>query len=249
MLVLALIDAAAFALTVGLAARRKYYATMSAAAPRVQALFIDCDDCLYQNDWKTAQKITNSIAAYTATLGVSKEKAYDLYKTHGTCLKGMLVEGIIDDAGVEDYLTKVHDIDYSDIGADPELRATLAKVRAPSWIFTASTREHALRCMTKLGVADLPWREIIDTRSCKLETKHARSSFEAAMKVANVSDPAACVFCDDSVKNIKAAKAIGWRTVLVGDRDRDTGKPLECEAADFRVSSLHSLPAVLPECF
>ena len=69
------------------------------------------------------------------------------------------------------------------------------------------------------------------------------------MKVANVSDPAACVFCDDSVKNIKAAKAIGWRTVLVGDRDRDTGKPLECEAADFRVSSLHSLPAVLPECF
>ena len=50
-------------------------------------IFVDCDDCLYQNDWATAAKITTSIAAYTASLGVSEEKAYALYKTHGTCLK------------------------------------------------------------------------------------------------------------------------------------------------------------------
>ena len=35
-------------------------------------IFIDCDDCLYQNGWATARRITQSIGAYTATLGVSK---------------------------------------------------------------------------------------------------------------------------------------------------------------------------------
>ena len=43
----------------------------------------------------------------------------------------------------------------------------------------ASTREHALRCMARVGVADLPWRGIIDTRTCRLETKHSPSSFQA----------------------------------------------------------------------
>ena len=58
---------------------------------------------LYQNDWATAKKITNSIADYTNKLGVSKEQAYELYKTHGTCLKGLLVEGRIDQA-TADYM-------------------------------------------------------------------------------------------------------------------------------------------------
>ena len=35
-----------------------------------EVLFLDCDDCLYQNNWATAAKITTSIAAYTARLGV-----------------------------------------------------------------------------------------------------------------------------------------------------------------------------------
>ena len=176
----------------------------------------------------------------------------------------------------------------------------------------ASTREHALRCMARVGVADLPWRGIIDTRTCRLETKHSPSSFQAcnpmssrpttlrgpgrspmhsglqlyatlcipactralrracvlrvhsivrartpctrtaaqaAMDAAGVQDPSACTLCDDSVKNIVAAHAFGWRTVLVGTNDRDSGLPLQCEAADLIVPSLHSLAEVAPELF
>ena len=194
-----------------------------------------------------------------------------LYKNHGTCLKGMLVEGRIDKGGAEDFLHAVHLIDYSDVLPDATLRLELSKVKVrlcalrakpeevalfcatdestlrvilsptprpnprpypdsdpepcahvaqvPMWIFTASTSEHATRCMDRVGVVDLPWRGIIDTRTCKLETKHSRSSFEAAMAAAGVSEPSACVFCDDSVKNINAAKEVGWRTVLVGLTD------------------------------
>ena len=104
---------------------------------------------------------------------------------------------------------KVHDIDYSDIAADPKLATILAGLTVPTWVFTASTREHAERCLQRIGIADLPWVGIVDTRTCKLETKHSPSSFDAAMAAAGVSNPAGCLLCDDSVKNIKAAKAHG----------------------------------------
>ena len=106
------------------------------------------------------------------------------------------------------------------------------------------------------------------------------------MRIAGVAEPSACVFCDDSVKNIVAAKAVcvccrseriepheppralaaptgvlttsirmlccpcsGWRTVLVGKKDRDTGKLIECDAADAHIESLHELKGALPELF
>ena len=165
-------DAAAFGLVIASIVKRQAHRS---AVPPVRALFIDCDDCLYQNDWATAKRITTSIANYTARLGVSKEEAYALYKRHGTCLKGLLVEGRIDAAGAEDFLHEVHQISYEDITPDPALRSVLASIQRPAdnmWVFTASTAEHARRCLDKIGLAELPWKGVIDCRSCKLESAH-----------------------------------------------------------------------------
>ena len=161
----------------------------------------------------------------------------------------MLVEGIIPESQVEDFLVRVHEIDYSDIGPDPPLREVVAAVApAHRFVFTASTREHALRCLAKVGIDDL-FEGIVDTRVCSLETKHSEAAFRAAMAHAGVSDPRACLLIDDSVKNIKAAKAVGWRTVLVGLHDRDTGARIECAEADQHIASLRELKQVVPECF
>lgn len=211
-------------------------------------VFLDCDDCLYRNEWATAKRITASIAKYTSEkLGVSSEQAYGFYKKYGTCLKGLLVEGIIDEAGVEAFLREVHDIDYGDIAPDPKLRSLLQAVtRAkPTWIFTASVREHAQRCLEAIGIADLPFCGIIDTRDCQLETKYAASSFEAAMRIAGAADPTTCLFADDSIKNVVAAKKMGWLTVLVGLQDRDTGARIECPEADAHLASLRDIAQLL----
>ena len=181
---------------------------------------------LYQNDWATAQKITSAIASYTEQLGVSKEKSYALYKQHGTCLKGMLTEGIIDDVHVEEYLEKVHDIDYSDIQQDPAMRDVISRcvTKERRIVFTASTKEHASRCLAKVlapSTVDDLFSVVVDTRTCKLDTKHSPASFTAAMDAAGVppdvraSGPASCILLDDSVTNIKCAKQMGWTTVLV----------------------------------
>ena len=42
----------------------------------VSVVFLDCDDCLYQNSWQTMRKITDKISKYTERLGVDSAKAY-----------------------------------------------------------------------------------------------------------------------------------------------------------------------------
>ena len=64
--------------------------------PDPKFIFFDCDDTLYRNDWKTGDRLTQKIAQYTESeLGVDGAKAYELYKAHGTCLKGLLAEGLL----------------------------------------------------------------------------------------------------------------------------------------------------------
>ena len=134
--------------------------SLSGGHPPPRALFVDCDDCVYQNEWRTAIKITDSISAYTEKLGVSRERAYELYLNYGTCIKGLLTEGHLDECGVEDFLHTVHQISYEDISPDPRLREVLESAcdALPTWIFTASTKEHAQRCLQRVGIADLPWK-------------------------------------------------------------------------------------------
>jgi len=230
------------------------FANVNSARARLDVggrLFLDCDDCLYQNNWATAEKLTESIAAYTGRLGVDKSEAYALYQEHGTALRGLLAEGILDANGAERYLQKVHEIDYSDIHADPELDLVLSRLRPdwPAWIFTASTSEHVQRCLQRLGLKSLRVAGIIDTRDCRLETKHSPQSFEIAMAASGCEEPDCCLLCDDSPKNVRAAKSAGWKTVLVGLESRDTGEPVVCKEADFHISSLHLLPDVLPDLF
>ena len=82
----------------------------------------------------------------------------------------------------------------------------------------------ASRCLAKVlapSSADDLFAVIVDTRTCKLETKHSPASFVAAMDAAGVpadvreGGASACVLLDDSVTNIKTAKQMGWTTVLV----------------------------------
>ena len=219
--------------------------------PDPRFIFFDCDDTLYRNDWKTGDRLTQKIAQYTESeLGVDGAKAYELYKAHGTCLKGLLAEGLLPRERIEEYLAAVHDVSLEEIDEDPAMRSIVeaCRTKADRFVFTASISEHAKRCLERVGVDDL-FTCIIDTRTCDLETKHSAEAFEKAMKAANASDPAACMLIDDSVKNIRTAKTLGWTTVLIGKQERDTGHTFECPEADYHIDDVYDLPSVMPHLF
>ena len=98
--------------------------------PDPKFIFFDCDDTLYRNDWKTGERLTRKIAQYTESeLGVDGAKAYELYKTHGTCLKGLLAEGLLPRDRIEEYLAAVHDVSLDEIH---ELESALKSGNLPA---------------------------------------------------------------------------------------------------------------------
>jgi pyrimidine 5'-nucleotidase len=224
--------------------------------PKPQVVFFDCDDCLYFDDWHTANALTAKINAYCVEkVGLPPGHAYELYKQYGTALRGLLAEGHIENTpeAIDAFLEDVHDLPISQLlQPDPKLRHILLQMdpSIPKYIFTASVRHHAERCLKALGIADLfESSHIIDVKSCNLETKHSPSSFRAAMDIAGVKNPESCVFLDDSVKNIEAARDIGWRSILVGKVGRDCGKPISSDHAELEIDRIHEIVSILPELF
>ncbi|CEG00364.1 Pyrimidine 5-nucleotidase [Ostreococcus tauri] len=217
--------------------------------PKHAVVFFDCDDCLYKNDWRTANVITAKIESYTTErLGLPHGAAYELYKKHGTCLRGLQNEALLHgEEELEEFLEYAHDIPL-EIERDERLREMLLRMKTPKWVFTASVAAHAKRCLEALGIEDL-FEGIIDVRAVEWETKHSTKAYEAAMRIAGVDDPAACLFLDDSTSNMKTARVMGWTNILVGTHARDGGHEIECEHADHIISTVHDFEALMPEHF
>jgi putative hydrolase of the HAD superfamily/pyrimidine and pyridine-specific 5'-nucleotidase len=221
--------------------------------PKVQALFFDCDDCLYFDGWKVANKLTSKIDEWCVRHGLAPGQAYQLYKQYGTALRGLLAEGYLEatDAAIDGFLKEVHDVGVHDmLERDDELRSMLIRMNPsiPKFIFTASVAHHAEKCLQALGISDL-FVSIIDCKQCEFESKHSEHSFRVAMRVAGIEIPESVIFFDDNVSNIAAARRIGWRSVLVGRVGRDCGQPITTEHAELEVDRIHDLPSVLPELF
>ena len=221
--------------------------------PKPKVIFFDCDDCLYFDNWGVATKLTHKMNEWCKKLGLKEGEAYELYQNHGTTLRGLLDEGHLEhsEESIDDFLSHVHDISVDQmLQEDKDLRRMIEQMdpTIPKYIFTASVRHHAEACLTALGINDL-FVDIIDVKACGLNSKHSEHSFKTAMKVAGVDDPESCLFLDDSVKNIHAARKVGWRSVLVGKIGRDCGKQITSDHAEHEIDRIHHLPEVMPELF
>jgi len=224
-----------------------------ALRPKTKAIFFDCDDCLYFDGWKVANHLTHKIEQWCTSRGLPPGEAYQLYKKYGTALRGLLAESYLPNTeqAIDDYLKEVHDLPIQDLlSPDPHLRQIISSIdpSVPKYIFTASVRHHAENCLLALGIHDL-FVDIIDVKACNLATKHSPEAFHAAMTIAGITDPESCILLDDNLKNINAARQVGWRSVLVGRVGRDCGTTITSEHAEHEIEKIHDFPTVYPELF
>ena len=222
-----------------------------------KTVFFDCDDCLYQNSWQTAGLLTAKIDEFCVSqLNLPSGKAYELYKKHGTCLKGLTEEKIMEDTpeNVDRFLEYCHNVPLKNILPDPALREMILSIKHPRWVFTASVKSHAKRCLQALGIEDL-FLGIIDCKAVGLVTKHSKEAFERAMNIAGVTNPSECYFVDDSSSNINTASKIGWKTACVGPERGEKGGVGDlngvrvCENANHVIKTVHEMKIIWPELF
>jgi putative hydrolase of the HAD superfamily len=179
----------------------------------------DLDNTLYPHHTNLFSQIDARMTAYVAQLlSLSREDARklqkELYKEYGTTLNGLMTRHGIDP---DDFLEKVHDIDYSWLVPDPVLGAAIHQLPGRKFIFTNGDRRHAERAARQLGILD-HFDDIFDIVAAGLTPKPARQTYERFAQLHAVTGPNTVMF-EDLARNLCVPKELGMITVLVVPRN------------------------------
>lgn len=175
----------------------------------------DLDNTLYPHHTNLFAQIDVRMTRYISELlTLPRDEARlmqkELYKEYGTTMKGLMERHAIDP---DDFLQKVHDIDYSPVEASPELGAAISALPGRKFIFTNGDRKHAESTARRLGILD-HFDDIFDIVAAGLNPKPARATYDTFVALHDVVGPNAAMF-EDLARNLHVPKALGMTTVLV----------------------------------
>ena len=206
---------------------------------RFSTLFFDLDETLYPPGNGLWMEIRGRINAYMLErLGLAKEQIETLreqyFREYGTTLRGLQVNYSVDMA---DYLAFVHAVPLDRyLHPDLELRAALARIPGRKFIFTNADANHANRVLDALGLQGM-FDGICDVYTMAPYCKPMPEAFSLALAAAGNPLPSACLLLDDQARITRAARQIGFYTVLVGRQ----GAPADADASLMRLADLPDL--------
>jgi putative hydrolase of the HAD superfamily len=203
-------------------------------------LIFDLDNTLYPPSRGVVERVDARITQFMVDrLGIALDEASALrarYRdAHGTTLNGLMLHHEIEP---DEYLDCVHEIGIEDLLVpDPALGAMLAALPHEKIVFTNGSLTHAERVLSRLDVR-AHFTAVFSLERVAYVPKPQRAAFEAVLPALGVR-AAACLFIDDRADNCAAARALGMRTVLVGDAGGD--------GCDTIIASIMQLPDLIAE--
>lgn len=181
----------------------------------------DLDNTLYPHHSDLFSQIDVKMTSYvSSTLQLPREEARkvqkQLYLEYGTTLAGLMKHHNVSS---EDFLDRVHDIDYSWLTPDPKLGDALERLPGRKLILTNGSRKHAENTANQLGILH-HFEDIFDIVSADLIPKPAHETFSKFIRDHDVRGDEAIMF-EDLSRNLVAPKALGMRTVLIMPEGED----------------------------
>ncbi|MBN1440225.1 MAG: pyrimidine 5'-nucleotidase [Anaerolineales bacterium] len=197
-------------------------------------VFFDVDDTLYPPERGVWNQIGLRINRYLVErVGILESEAERLrqryFLEYGTTCKGLQAEHRVDP---EEYYRFVHDFPLDRyLSPDPSLKAMLAAVPAKKVIFSNADRPYIQRVLSALDVAEA-FDGIIDIFATGFACKPMDAAYRIAAEKTGSPQAADCMLIDDQPRNLRTARGMGWKTVLVHSPDRDG-------SADHHFDSIH----------
>jgi len=175
----------------------------------------DLDNTLYPHQSNLFSQIDVKMTAYVQELlQLPREEARklqkELYLEYGTTLNGLMERHKIDP---DDFLNKVHDIDYSWLAPNPALGDAIRTLPGRKFIFTNGDRGHAERTARQLGILE-HFDDIFDIVAAGLTPKPAPETYDKFVALHHIAGPNAVMF-EDLARNLIVPKALGMITVLI----------------------------------
>ncbi|MCP4318379.1 MAG: pyrimidine 5'-nucleotidase [Hyphomicrobiales bacterium] len=194
----------------------------------------DLDNTLYPRHTDLFSQIDQKMTTYVSELlRLPREEARrvqkEYYRDYGTTLNGLMTIHSID---ANDFLEKVHDIDYSWVSPDPDLGRAIRALPGRKFIFTNGDVGHAERTATALGILD-HFDEIFDILAADLLPKPAAQTYDRFLSLHKINGGEAAMF-EDLPRNLAVPKSLGMRTVLIVPHNFDEamGETWEQEGHD-----------------
>lgn len=204
-------------------------------------LLFDLDNTLYPPERELFSLIDVRINRYMVEIvGIPSHQVDGLrrryWAEYGVTLQGLIRHYRVDP---EDYLDYVHDVDvHSRLDPDHELRAVLQQLPQRKAVFTNGSTGHAERVLNRLGLID-QFEQIFDIRVAQYQPKPFAAPYHKVVEHLGVQ-PRHCTMIEDSVENLKTAKSLGMKTVLVGQGSQP-------EFVDIRISRVAQIFRALAE--
>ncbi|MCS6987397.1 MAG: pyrimidine 5'-nucleotidase [Sphingomonadaceae bacterium] len=173
----------------------------------------DMDNTLYSPRVNLFAQIDRRMEAYVGRLlGLPPEEARAVQKRyfheHGTTLRGLMLSHGVDP---HDFLSFVHDIDFSVLSPDPRLRQALLRLPGRRFVFTNGDRPYALKVLGALGVEDC-FDGLFDIHAMAYHPKPDPRAYRELLDTFDIR-PDSALMVDDMAYNLRPAKALGMTTV------------------------------------
>ncbi|MGH7806192.1 MAG: pyrimidine 5'-nucleotidase [Candidatus Binatia bacterium] len=204
----------------------------------MNVLLFDLDETLYPRSLGVVPRVDLRINRYLEErVGIVAAEVDALRRRYwaefGTTLSGLIAHHAIDP---DDYLEFIHDIEIEDLLVpDEALFALLSALPGRKAVLTNASRRHAGRVLERLGVAPA-FEAVIALEDLEYVAKPASGAFERAL-ARLAARAAGSTLIDDNVRNVAAAKKLGFRTVWVGEGTT--------EGADHVVGTVGELARIL----
>lgn len=181
----------------------------------VHTWVFDLDNTLYPPCIDLFSQIETLMADYVVNaLNVDRAEANRLRKhywaTYGTTLAGLMTEHKIDP---DPFLIAVHDIDFSVLPKDPNLRAAINALPGRKIVYTNGTKPYAQNVLNARGLDGL-FCAVYGVEHARYRPKPERAAFETVFALDKL-DPARAAMFEDDIRNLQAPDAMGMRTVHV----------------------------------
>ena len=173
----------------------------------------DLDNTIYPAENNLFAEMNDKMRGYIMNLlNLDSDSAHkvqkDYFYKYGTSLAGLIANDNVDPL---DFLEYVHDLDYSVVEYDEELRNILNKIPNKKYIHTNGTAKHANKVLEKLQLQNA-FIDCFDIIDGKFIPKPEKSNYDGMIEKFGI-DTNNTVFFEDMAKNLVVPKQMGMTTV------------------------------------
>ena len=175
----------------------------------------DLDNTLYHHSFNLFPQVEKLMVDYIMeklelTDSAARQLKTHYFLTHGTTLKGLMDNHNINP---DDFLKRVHDIDYSILPRNDSLALNLKKLNGDKYIFTNGNRDHAHATLDQLGIAHDIFTKLVAIEDIDYIPKPQGAAYQQFLAQCPNIVPARAVLIDDIADNLKTAKQFGMKTI------------------------------------